>query len=348
MHSIVKRRRTTSWSNIITRGLATATRKAVRSGSGKVARAATRAVTKAKQAAHTSPPGKGLWSQGLAIGATGARSFRVYRPLNIRTNERVPLLVMLHVCGQDAHSFAMSTRMNRVADRERFIVLYPEQDRLSNAQGCWNWFDTTAGRAFGEAELIMNAIDQACLLYPIDTKRVAVAGLSAGASMAVLLVSRHPERFQAVVMHSGIPPGTAYSTLSAIAAMHGFREAGSLNATPATMAKSWPALLVIHGDKDNVVAASNGLSAVNAWAEAAGARKCAARKIQRGKRYPMTVTDFKCGTKTVASLVGIESLGHAWSGGATSGSEFSDPHGPDASRMVWAFVARQYKLLPSH
>ncbi|WP_081960875.1 extracellular catalytic domain type 1 short-chain-length polyhydroxyalkanoate depolymerase [Nitrincola sp. A-D6] len=329
----------------MTRGLSTATRKALRSGSRAVTRAATRTVTKAlKQSADANkpPPGGGLWLHGLAVGAAGVRRFRVYRPPGIRANERVPLLVMLHGCGQDARSFAMSTRMNRVADRERFLVLYPEQDRLSNAQGCWNWFDTTAGRAFGEAELIMNAIDQVCLLYPVDPARVAVAGLSAGASMAVLLVSRHPERFQAVVMHSGIPPGAAYSTLSAVGAMHGLRGAGSLKATPATMAESWPALLVIHGDRDGVVAASNGQAAVNAWAEAAGARKCAARSMQRGKRYPMTVTDFKCGTRTVARLVGVESLGHAWSGGAASSGDFSDARGPDASRMVWAFVAKQF------
>ena len=37
------------------------------------------------------------------------------------------------------------------------------------------------------------------------------------------LVTRHPDRFRAVVMHSGIPPGTAHSTLSALRAMHGHR-----------------------------------------------------------------------------------------------------------------------------
>ena len=55
----------------------------------------------------------------------------------------------------------------------------------------------------------MRAIDQVCLLYRVDRARIAVAGLSAGASMAALLVTRHPGRFRAVMMHSGIPPGTA-------------------------------------------------------------------------------------------------------------------------------------------
>lgn len=335
-----------SWNKIISRKLSTATRKAVRAGSKAVNGSATSKVSRAiKQRVDSKkpPPGTGAWIPGLAVGSAGARRFRLYRPLGIRTGESVPLLVMLHGCGQDARSFAVSTRMNRIADRERFLVLYPEQDHLSNAQGCWNWFDTVSGRAFGEAELIMNAIDQVCLLYPVDSARVGVAGLSAGASMAVLLVSRHPERFIAVVMHSGIPTGTAHSTLTAVGAMHGFMGAGRLDATPTVMAESWPPLLVIHGESDNVVAASNGQAAVNAWADAAGARTCTARNLQRGKRYPMTVTDFKCGTRMVARLVGIESLGHAWSGGAASGGALSDARGPDASRMVWAFVEKQFQ-----
>jgi len=237
---------------------------------------------------------------------------------------------------------ATSTRMNRIAMRERFLVLYPEQDRLANAQGCWNWFDTGTGRAYGEAALIMRAIDQVCLLHPVDKARVAIAGLSAGASMAALLVTRHPRRFKAVVMHSGIPPGTAHSSLSALGAMHGHRSTKPLAATPSAMEANWPPLLVIHGDADAVVSPNNGQAAAEVWARAAGARESPARRVQRGRRYPMSVTDFKCKGSTVATLVAVDRLAHAWSGGAAS-APFSDGQGPDASRMAWAFVAKQFR-----
>ncbi|HRQ57563.1 MAG TPA: PHB depolymerase family esterase [Azoarcus taiwanensis] len=338
---MVKRYRTASWSRIISRGLSTMTRRSMRAGGRAVSKALKPSADKNKP-----PPGPGDWIRGIAVGAAGARRYHLYRPPDARAAERLPLLVMLHGCGQDARSFAVSTRMNRIAARERFLVLYPEQDRLANPQGCWNWFDTSAGRAFGEVALIMKAIDQTCLLYPVDCARIAVAGLSAGASMAALLVSRHPERFKAVMMHSGIPPGTAHSTLSAVGAMHGRRDAGRLKATPVSMAESWPPLMVIHGENDGVVAISNGHAAVRAWADAAGARACAPRSLQRGKRYPVTVTDFKCGARTVTTMVEVGSLGHAWSGGG-SGGAFSDPRGPDASRMVWAFAARQFRLIPT-
>ena len=320
--------------------MATVTRAAVKTGTRAVRRVVRQATRKAV-ASSQPPPGAGDWSAGIALGTSGARRFRLYRPPGVKIGERLPLLVMLHGCGQDANAFARSTRMNRIAQRERFLVLYPEQDRLANPQGCWNWFDTASGRAYGEAALIMQAIDQVCLRHPVDPARLAIAGMSAGASMAALLVTRYPGRFKAVVMHSGIPPGTAHSPLSALGAMRGRRGTRPLAATPLTMATAWPPLLVIHGDADGVVSPHNGRAAVLAWAAAAGAQASVERSLQRGQRYPMAVTDFKRRGSTVATLVAVSRLAHAWSGGAAS-QPFSDRQGPDASRMVWAFAARQF------
>jgi poly(3-hydroxybutyrate) depolymerase len=91
-----------------------------------------------------------------------------------------------------------------------------------------------------------------------------------------------------------------------------------------------------------VVAAGNGEAAVELWAAAAGARPLPSRRLQRGARHPMTVRDFVVGGRTVATLCLVEGLGHAWSGGAAS-QRFSDPRGPDASRMIWSFAARQFR-----
>jgi poly(hydroxyalkanoate) depolymerase family esterase len=335
---MAKRMRGSVWAETFERGVSAITRNTLRAGTRALGQALKPTVEK-----HRPPPGAGDWIAGIAMGPAGARRFRLYRPPDVEFSERLPLMVMLHGCGQDAKRFATSTRMNRIAERERFLVLYPEQDRLTNPQGCWNWFDTTAGRAYGEAALIMKAIDQVCLLYPVDRARIAVAGLSAGASMAALLVTRHPERFKAVVMHSGIPPGTAHSTLSALGAMHGRRATMPLMATPASMSASWPPLMVIHGGVDSVVSVNNGHAAARVWATAAGARAGKGRSVQRGKRYPMKVTDFKRRGNTVARLIEVEQLDHAWSGGAAK-QPFSDGNGPDASRMAWAFAAKQFRV----
>lgn len=288
-------------------------------------------------AAHRKAPkagaGRGDWLSGFAPGATGLRRYRLFRPAGIRFGERVPLLVMLHGCHQDAKRFADSTRMNALAARERFMVLYPEQDRRANAQGCWNWFDTASGRAQREMASILAAIDQVCLFYMADRSRVAMAGLSAGASMAAMLAREHPARFAAVAMHSGVPPGLAHSSLTAVAAMRGHvQQAGELRA-------DLPPLLVLHGVEDGLVALKNAHAAVQLWA--ADARPGPQRCVQRGTRYAMTVQDFKRGRAVAATLVQIDQLTHAWSGGA-SDERFSDPQGPDASRLIWQFVQRRF------
>jgi poly(hydroxyalkanoate) depolymerase family esterase len=288
------------------------------------------------------PPGAGAWKLGLASGPGGMRRFRLYRPPAVGFAERLPLLVMLHGCGQDANAFATSTRMNRLAMAQRFLVLYPEQDRLANAQGCWNWFDTASGRAAREAESIMQAIDQVCLQQPVDRARVAIAGLSAGASMAALLALRHPGRFQALIMHSGIPPGSAHSSLSALGAMRGRRSPSPLAATLPLVASTWPPLLVIHGADDDVVAVANAHGSIQLWAGAVGAQAGVERQVRRGKRLPMAVTDYRRSGSVVATLVVVDGLRHAWSGGLAS-QPFGDGRGPDASRMVWAFAARQFR-----
>jgi poly(hydroxyalkanoate) depolymerase family esterase len=331
-------RRTNSffWAKAFERNFAAMTRQALSVGTRAAGQALKMTAEKRKP-----PAGQGDWIAGLAMGAHGVRRYRLYRPPAVKFGERLPLMVMLHGCGQDAKSFAQATRINRIAARERFLVLYPEQDRLANAQGCWNWFETRSGRAYGEADLIMRAIDQVCLLYAADPARIAVAGLSAGASMAALLVTRHPGRFKAVMMHSGIPPGTAHSTLSAVGAMHGHRLVKPLVVTRGAMSAFWPPLMVIHGSMDRVVSAHNGRAAVQVWSVAAGAKESKGRDVQRGRRYPMKVTDYKRGTSTVATLVEVQHLGHAWSGGAAN-EPYSDGHGPDASRMLWRFAAKQF------
>ncbi|WP_418117539.1 alpha/beta hydrolase family esterase [Variovorax sp. 350MFTsu5.1] len=296
------------------------------------------------------PPGKGDWLAGVAMGPGGARGYHLFRPagLELHPGERLPLMVMLHGCGQTGRDFAASSRMNALAVRQRFLVLYPEQDRIAHPQGCWNWYERRSGKADAEAATLMAAIDQACMLYPVDRDRVALAGLSAGASMAALLATRYPNRFRAVVMHSGVAPGAAKSSATALGAMRGEHvppmptTAVGKAMGAAAVFTTLPPMLVLHGDADAVVAPSNAVSSAAVWATAVGARPGLTREVQRGKRRPMRVTDFRRKGRTLVTLCEIAGLGHSWSGGAPK-LLFSDPEGPDATRMTWAFAAAQFK-----
>ncbi|MCR5883985.1 PHB depolymerase family esterase [Rhizobacter sp. J219] len=329
---MAKRTLASAWAKSFERSVSAWTRAGLQHGRRQLGQ-----VTKAAVAKRQPPPGPGDWLPGVAMGLTGMLRFHVYRPPGLHYAERVPVVVMLHGCGQDARSFALSTRMNRVADKERFLVLYPEQDRVANPQGCWNWFDTRSGRAHQEAALILKAIDQVALFYPADVTRVALVGLSAGASMAALLATRHPQRFRSVVMHSGVAPGSADSSTGAMRAMRGRQLL-----TPLPVGEALPPLMVIHGAHDTVVSSRNARAAASLWADAAGATASEARRVQRGQRHAMTITEYHRRGRDVATLVEIDTLGHAWSGGAAR-KPYSDSRGPDASRLAWAFARKQFR-----
>jgi len=302
-------------------------------------RALAKPVALKRKPAKRSPAPAAHWISGIAVGTAGARRYRLFKPPGVGRAERLPLLVMLHGCSQDAEKIAASSQMNRIAIRERFLVLYPEQDRLSNALGCWNWYDTRSGRAQGESGAIDAMINQVCVQQPIDQQRIAIAGFSAGAGLAALLATRHPERFRAVAMHSGIAPGVAHSSATAISAMRGRRTGTPL--APSAAGVRLPGLLVIQGSSDHVVAPTNGHQAAGLWAVQMGAKASKPRTVQRGERYAATITDYKTRGRLVATLCEVQRLGHAWSGGA-AGQEFSDPKGPNASSMIWSFVAKQF------
>lgn len=186
---------------------------------------------------------------GFTAGIAGALRYRLFVPPGVRQTGGLPLMVMLHGCSQTAEAFATSTRMNQIAAKEGFAVLYPEQNKLANLQGCWNWHQTSSGKGQTEADAIFATILQVCQRQVIDPRRIALAGLSAGASMAALLAVRHPALFRAVAMHSGVAPGMAHSLAGALKAMRGHSVAVPLS--PLLAGTHLPALLVIQGSADH-------------------------------------------------------------------------------------------------
>ena len=62
-------------------------------------------------------------------------------------------------------------------------------------------------------------IDSVRRIRPIDSTRVYIAGMSAGAAMAVNIASLYPERFAGVMSHSGVAVGAATNVVAGLGAM---------------------------------------------------------------------------------------------------------------------------------
>lgn len=276
------------------------------------------------------PPGASF-ETASHTGASGARAYRTYIPASAQGGA-AGLVVMLHGCTQTPEDFATGTDMNDHAERHRLIVIYPEQSRGANAQSCWNWFSKgDQGRDRGEPEIIAGLTRRAMERHRIAPAQTYVAGLSAGAAMAVILGYAYRDIFAAVGAHSGLPLGAAQDVPSAFSAMAGQAAGRAIAPGPA------PRTIVLHGDADRTVHPLNG-TAIAQMAETS--MQGTTTQVDRpgeagGRRYRRALTLDQAG-QTVSEHWTIEGLGHAWSGGQPGGSH-TDPAGPDASAEMIRF-----------
>ena len=166
----------------------------------------------------------------------------------------------------------------------------------------------------------------------LDPSRIYVAGLSAGASMALALAHGYPDLFAAVGAHSGLPLGAARDQTSAVMAM----QRGNPGAR---LVRAMPTI-VFHGSHDAVVHPRNGrLIAIRAREPYAGLRQSqVAGHSPGGRSYAKTIDRVGAGRALVEHW-SVRGAGHAWSGGSARG-RFTDPKGPDASREMLRFFLR--------
>ncbi|WP_199171561.1 MULTISPECIES: extracellular catalytic domain type 1 short-chain-length polyhydroxyalkanoate depolymerase [Luteimonas] len=275
-------------------------------------------------------------------GAAGARDYTLYVPPGLDASDAAPapLLVMLHGCTQSPDDFATGTRMNALADAHGVLVAYPSQTARDNGSRCWNWFRREdQQRGSGEPAILAGIVADIAARQRVDPRRVYVAGLSAGAAMAVILGRTYPDVFAAVGAHSGLPFGAAQDVPGAFAAMQGRGTARTAPGANAVAAQRMPTI-VLHGSADHTVQAGNGTAIV----EDATAGNAATPPLRAGPTETLRVNGREA-TRTAyvddAGRVQVEHVviagaGHAWSGGDAAGSH-TDAQGPDASALILAF-----------
>ena len=278
----------------------------------------------------------GTFSRHTHFGMNGSLDYMVYAPSGLRAN--APLVVMLHGCTQTSEDFARGTAMNRLADEEQFVVVYPEQSSSANMQRCWNWFraeDQT--RDQGEPQLIAGVTHELIAEYECDPARVYVAGLSAGGAAAAIMAETYPDIYAACGVHSGLAHGAADNVMTALSAMRQGRN--GLDKADGAFVPT----IVFHGDHDKTVADINSAQIIAA-AAARVQNKLRVEKMQgtslAGKRYTQVVSATDDGVSQLEQWT-VHGLGHAWSGGEPAGS-YTDPAGPDASREMLRFF-RQHR-----
>ncbi len=254
------------------------------------------------------------------------RYYRLHIPPSLNSSDSVPLLLALHQFSDTAKGMEKLTRFNELADKEKFIVAYP--------QGKWRVWKTDP-LPNEDTRFLEVLIDELLSRYPIDPKRIFATGASAG-GMMIQAFACYSDRF------AGIAPVMGSMT-------RGYAEVRNPK-------KPIP-VLIMHGTADPVVPYDGGetnagpgrrpvfLSAEeNAewWASKNGCNsEPSIRKLPDSNpkdSFSVEVIEYDCNSSVL--LYKINGGGHTWPGTKNFYPKFivgpTAPE-PDASQVIWEF-----------
>jgi polyhydroxybutyrate depolymerase len=158
------------------------------------------------------------------------RSYRLHLAPSYQEGSPTALVFALHRHGGTAARFEKKTGFSRIADREGFMVVYPDaaafgakQKQMWNSGGIFaKWW----ARQVDDVSFFAKLIDTVSAHYTTDPNRIFVFGESSGGFMAHHLAARLPGRFAAIAPWAGLlafndlKPGPPVSVIH----FHGARD----------------------------------------------------------------------------------------------------------------------------
>jgi poly(hydroxyalkanoate) depolymerase family esterase len=303
----------------------------------------------------------GEWLSGTASTDFGTRNYKLWVPPGLTQRKPAPLVMMLHGCMQKPEDLAAISGMNQIADRNNFLVVYPEQTAEANPLRCWNWFDPKhQANGSGEPALLAVVIKQVQASNRVDAERVFVAGISAGAAMAIVMGVTYPDLFNGIAACAGLEFKAANSAESGFVAM---KQAGpdpkqqglvafrAISENLRGKSKHRLPVIVFQGDADPYVNPMNAEQVIAQWARTNDylddgqdndsfkdqPARTTQGSVPGGHKFTTSIYTDRDGRLLMEKWL-VKGLGHAWSGSPTAGP-FADPKGPNASLEIWRFFA---------
>lgn len=260
----------------------------------------------------------------------------VHVPAGETNTTPLPLVLNLHGSESNAHQEELLTGMDATADRDRFVVAYP-QGLIEESRGyAWNVPGeplTTGAFAPKNAADDVGFLTQLPALlasrYCLDLRRVYVTGISGGGRMASQLACDAP------------------STFAAVAPVAGLRYPG-----PCRGSRAVP-VLAFHGTADPIDPyRGHGLAywtysvpvAAQRWAIH---ERCAPATVTHERGATLRAYT-RCAQGSAVELYSLAGAGHEWPGGPPLPPAFTRVLGPqsnavDANDAMWRFF-RTYAL----
>lgn len=281
------------------------------------------------------------------------RQYQVFVPSAYTGQSPVPMVMVLHGCGQTEVNMINETRFKDLAERDNFIVVYPFITSFDvppqRATNCWGFFiDEHIHKGAGEVEDLYQIALEVEAAFKIDPNRRYVTGLSSGAGMAVDLAVARNEYFAAAGSVEGLP----YSETSSSVALFGCNLQGRFKPVSAVVAamraeQSRPdeqrpiPIIAIHARNDCKVNVTGSENIRDSWLGRYGINQAAVATTDCTARgVACTHTKYGLPRRSVVETVFYEgdrgfNSAHYWVG--DNRGQFANPNGPSASELQWTF-----------
>ncbi|HEX8925738.1 MAG TPA: alpha/beta fold hydrolase [Terriglobales bacterium] len=262
------------------------------------------------------------------------RQYLLHVPANVGSAP-APLVIALHGGGGNGKSMERYSRFDAVADREKFVVAYP--DGLDRG---WNDGRGEIRHSADDVAFIAALIDDISGLMKVDSKRVYVTGISNGGMMSNRVACELSDRVAAVALVASSAGSDAMKTCRARHPIGYLLIAGT---TDPIVPYSGGTVRILRGrSRGEVIGAE---PTIRFWAKAnacAGAPTLRSLADQDNDGTSVIISEYNgCAMPTV--LYRIEGGGHTWPS--------SRPYLPksiigntstqiDATEVIWKFFSK--------
>lgn len=167
------------------------------------------------------------------------RAYRLVVPELVKSQKNTPLVFAFHGLGDSKDLMPLYSHLDQAAKKYGFILVY-----LNGVDKRWPLLPLKAGDDLAFFDAIYQKLTTE---YSIDINRVYLTGMSNGAYFINIVAQERSEKIAAIAPHSGSLGALAYRGLKA---------------------KNKYAVIVIHGDADNILSVREGRKMQEAYKSA--------------------------------------------------------------------------------
>ncbi|MGR6915958.1 extracellular catalytic domain type 1 short-chain-length polyhydroxyalkanoate depolymerase [[Actinomadura] parvosata] len=266
----------------------------------------------------TAPPAASAQLTEVTGFGTNPSNLRMHLYVPDGVGARPALLVAVHYCTGSGPAFYSGTEFASLADRYKFIVVYPSATRSGSC------FDVSSPQALthnggSDPVGIVSMVRYVQQRYNADPDRTYVTGASSGGMMTNVLIGAYPDVFKAGAAFMGVPFGCFATT-----------DGSSWNSTCANgqlikTAQQWgdqvraaypgysgprPRMQIWHGTEDTTLRYPNFQEQIKQWTNVHGLSQTPSLTDQ--PRSGWTRTRYGgTGTKERVEAISLQGVGHS-------------------------------------